>query len=91
MPFSGKIAGLLPFMRWRRPTMTSLSRDAWVRLSVGLVLIPQALAYATLAGMPPQTGLYAALIPSVVSILRGPRHFWRSAPSPLPVCWCSDR
>ena len=71
MPFSGKIARLLPFMRWRHPTMTSLSRDAWAGLSVGLVLIPQALAYATLAGMPPQTGLYAALIPSVVGILWG--------------------
>jgi SulP family sulfate permease len=35
------------------------------------VLIPQAIAYATLAGMPPQTGLYAALLPSVVGILWG--------------------
>ncbi|WP_233575725.1 SulP family inorganic anion transporter [Noviherbaspirillum saxi] len=46
-------------------------RDAWAGLSVGLVLIPQAIAYATLAGMPPQTGLYAALLPAIVGALWG--------------------
>jgi SulP family sulfate permease len=35
------------------------------------VLIPQAIAYATLAGMPPHTGLYAALLPGVIGILWG--------------------
>lgn len=35
------------------------------------MLIPQAIAYATLAGMPPQTGLYAALLPSIVGMLWG--------------------
>jgi sulfate permease, SulP family len=49
----------------------SLRRDAWAGISVGLVLVPQAIAYATLAGMPPQTGLYAALLPSIVGILWG--------------------
>jgi SulP family sulfate permease len=51
--------------------MASLKRDAWAGISVGLVLVPQAVAYATLAGMPPQTGLYAALLPSVIGILWG--------------------
>lgn len=40
-------------------------------LTVGLVLIPQALAYAALAGMPPVTGLYAGLLPSIVGALWG--------------------
>jgi SulP family sulfate permease len=62
---------LLPFLRWPRPTVATLKRDAWAGISVGLVLIPQAVAYATLAGMPPQTGLYAALLPSVIGILWG--------------------
>ncbi len=35
------------------------------------MLVPQAVAYAMLAGMPPITGLYAALIPPVVSVLWG--------------------
>jgi SulP family sulfate permease len=65
------IGRLFPFLRWPRPTADSLKRDAWAGISVGLVLIPQAIAYATLAGMPPQTGLYAALLPSVIGILWG--------------------
>ncbi|MDB5770542.1 MAG: hvsT, partial [Burkholderia sp.] len=65
------IGRFFPFLRWPRPTADSLRRDAWAGISVGLVLIPQAIAYATLAGMPPQTGLYAALLPSVIGILWG--------------------
>ncbi|MEO8249387.1 MAG: SulP family inorganic anion transporter, partial [Burkholderiales bacterium] len=62
---------LFPFLFWPRPTMQALRKDAWAGISVGLVLVPQALAYATLAGMPPETGLYAALIPSVIGVLWG--------------------
>ncbi|MER1967672.1 SulP family inorganic anion transporter [Castellaniella sp. GW247-6E4] len=62
---------LLPFLQWPRPTAASLRKDAWAGLSVALVLIPQSLAYATLAGMPPETGLYAAMLPAVVGILWG--------------------
>lgn len=62
---------VLPFLSWPRPTFQSLRQDAWAGITVGLVLIPQAIAYATLAGMPPQTGLYAALLPSIVGILWG--------------------
>lgn len=62
---------LFPFLAWPRPTSAALRKDAWAGLSVGLILIPQSLAYATLAGMPPETGLYAALLPAVFGILWG--------------------
>jgi sulfate permease, SulP family len=62
---------MLPFLTWRRPSLASARRDAWAGLSVGLVLVPQAIAYARLAGMPPETGLYAALVPSIVGVLWG--------------------
>ena len=71
MPSLRIVKRLFPFLRWRRPTLVTLKHDAWAGLSVGLVLIPQALAYATLAGMPPETGLYAALLPGVIGILWG--------------------
>lgn len=45
--------------------------DAIAGLSVALVAIPQSLAYAQLAGLPPYYGLYAALIPTVVGALFG--------------------
>lgn len=60
-----------PFLSWPRPTATSLRADARAGLTLGLILVPQAVAYAILAGMPPITGLYAALIPPLVGILWG--------------------
>ncbi|HEY8607124.1 MAG TPA: SulP family inorganic anion transporter [Noviherbaspirillum sp.] len=69
-----RIRPLLPFLGWPRPTRASLLQDLWAGITVGLVLIPQAVAYAALAGMPPETGLYAALLPAVIGIL------WGSAP-----------
>lgn len=66
-----RLARLFPFLRWSRPSAQSLRQDAWAGISVGLVLVPQALAYATLAGMPPHTGLYAALLPGIVGMLWG--------------------
>jgi SulP family sulfate permease len=65
------LARLLPFLHWPRPSGNALRSDAWAGIAVGLVLIPQALAYATLAGMPPHAGLYAALLPGIVGILWG--------------------
>lgn len=62
---------LFPFLNWPRPTSRQLRADAIAGITVGLVLIPQALAYAQLAGMPPVTGLYAALLPGIVGALFG--------------------
>ncbi|WP_407281055.1 SulP family inorganic anion transporter [Aromatoleum evansii] len=70
-PARARLLRLLPFLRWPRPSAQTLRRDAWAGLAVALVLIPQSLAYATLAGMPPVTGLYAALLPAVVGVLWG--------------------
>lgn len=62
---------LLPFLTWPRPTGQSLRADLLAGLAVSLLVIPQSLAYAELAGMPAHYGLYAALIPSVVGVLWG--------------------
>jgi SulP family sulfate permease len=48
-----------------------LKSDIIAGATVALVLIPQSLAYAQLAGLPPQFGLYAALIPPVVASFFG--------------------
>ena len=46
-------------------------RDAVAGLTVGVMLIPQGMAYAVIAGMPPIYGLYAALVPLLVYPLLG--------------------
>ncbi|HHJ17292.1 MAG TPA: STAS domain-containing protein [Gammaproteobacteria bacterium] len=64
---------LLPFLAWlgelRNPT--TLRTDMLAGLTVALVLIPQSMAYAQLAGLPPYYGLYAAFLPPIVSALFG--------------------
>lgn len=58
---------------WRRPEYRrqNLPGDMVAGLVVTLLLVPQGLAYAALAGLPPQLGLYASLLPLVVYPLFG--------------------
>jgi sulfate permease, SulP family len=60
---------LLPFLTWPRPNAALLRSELLAGLAVGLMVIPQGVAYAALAGMPLVTGLYAALLPALVAAL----------------------
>jgi MFS superfamily sulfate permease-like transporter len=51
--------------------MDSLKADVLAGLTVALVLIPQSMAYAELAGLPPYYGLYASFLPPLVASLFG--------------------
>ncbi len=63
---------LLPFLAWRdRITRVTLRADLQAGLIGALVVLPQGVAYATLAGMPPQYGLYCAMLPAIVAALWG--------------------
>ena len=50
---------------------TSLKKDILAGLTVALVLIPQSMAYAELAGLPPYYGLYASFLPPMIAALVG--------------------
>lgn len=62
----------LPFLTWSKHynKQTFLS-DVIAALVISMMLIPQSLAYATLAGLPPQAGLYASLLPLIAYALFG--------------------
>lgn len=63
---------LLPFLAWLPKLDRETVRvDALAGLTVALVAIPQSLAYAQLAGLPPFFGLYAALVPTIIGALFG--------------------
>ncbi|MGW8182890.1 MAG: SulP family inorganic anion transporter, partial [Burkholderiales bacterium] len=62
---------LLPFLDWLPLRLDTFKADLTSGVTVALVAIPQALAYAQLAGLPAYYGLYAALIPTVVGALFG--------------------
>jgi sulfate permease, SulP family len=66
------IERLLPGIAWmRRYDRTALQGDALAALIVTIMLIPQSLAYALLAGLPPEVGLYASMLPLVGYALFG--------------------
>jgi len=61
----------LPFLRWLPFSGTALRADFTAGLTVALVLVPQSMAYAQLAGLPAYYGLYAAFLPVIVAALWG--------------------
>ncbi|MEI6662042.1 MAG: SulP family inorganic anion transporter, partial [Comamonadaceae bacterium] len=62
----------LPFLRWwPRVNRTTTRADLIAGLTGGLILVPQGVAFATIAGMPPEYGLYAAMLPAVIAALWG--------------------
>ena len=66
------IERLLPCVGWlRRYDGTALRGDGLAAVIVTIMLIPQSLAYALLAGLPPQVGLYASMLPLVGYALFG--------------------
>ncbi|WP_337178556.1 SulP family inorganic anion transporter [Hydrogenophaga borbori] len=60
---------LFPFLQWPRADAALLRGEALAGLTVGLMVIPQGVAYAALAGMPLVTGIYAALLPALMAVL----------------------
>ena len=65
------LARFLPFLKWPRFHAQTFKDDVVAGITVSLVAIPQSLAYAQLAGVPPYYGLYAAFIPTIVGVLFG--------------------
>ncbi len=61
----------LTFRDWPRLTPALARTEVLAGLTVALVMVPQAVAYAGLAGMPLVTGLYTCLIPALLAVLFG--------------------
>ncbi|WP_173174877.1 SulP family inorganic anion transporter [Pseudomonas tohonis] len=67
-----KITTLFPFLDWLpRTTGRSLGRDALVGLTGAILALPQSIAYALIAGLPAEYGLYAAVVPVIIACLWG--------------------
>jgi len=62
----------IPITDWLRDYRTPhLKRDIRAGLTVGILLIPQSMAYALLAGLPPVYGLYASIVPLAIYAVFG--------------------
>jgi SulP family sulfate permease len=63
---------LMPFREWLHASdRRSVSADLLAGLTGALVTLPQGVAFATIAGMPPEYGLYAGMVPAIVAALFG--------------------
>ena len=71
-----------PFMNW----LPGLGRrdvkaDFLAALTGAVVVLPQGVAFATIAGMPPQYGLYAGMVPAIIAALFGSSRHLVSGPT----------
>lgn len=63
---------ILPFLSWLpNYNRSTLYGDFIAGITLGIMLVPQGMAYAMIAGMPPIYGLYASLVPPVIYALLG--------------------
>lgn len=66
---------LRPFMAWQlwwpRVNRDTVKDDAMAGLTGAMIVLPQGVAFATIAGLPPQFGLYAAMVPAIIAALFG--------------------
>jgi MFS superfamily sulfate permease-like transporter len=62
---------LLPFLRWFPITQDKIRADLLAGITVALILVPQSMAYAQLAGLPVVYGLYASFVPVIIASLWG--------------------
>lgn len=69
---STALTRFLPFLVWLRLITPAKARDdLFAGLTNAVIVLPQGVAYALIAGMPPEYGLYAAIVPAIIAALFG--------------------
>jgi SulP family sulfate permease len=67
-----RLVALLPFLQWwPRVNRVTVRADVFAGATGALVVLPQGVAFAAIAGMPPEYGIYAAIVPTIVAALFG--------------------
>ena len=67
-----QLTKFLPFLRWgRNMTRSSVRADVMAGLVGAAIVLPQGVAFAAIAGMPPEYGLYTSMVPAVIAALFG--------------------
>ncbi len=69
---SSRLRNALPFLQWwPRVNSETLRGDLVAGVIGAIIVLPQGVAFATIAGLPPEYGLYSAMVPAVVAALFG--------------------
>ncbi|HML62217.1 SulP family inorganic anion transporter [Solidesulfovibrio sp.] len=73
---------VLPFLTWwPMVNRRTLRADLWAGLTGAVIVLPQGVAFAAIAGLPPVYGLYAAMLPVIAAALFGSSHHLISGPT----------
>jgi SulP family sulfate permease len=72
----------LPFLSWLpRTSKRDLQADLIAGISGAIIVLPQGVAFAAIAGMPPEYGLYAGMVPAIIAALFGSSRHLVSGPT----------
>ncbi|MDQ4078699.1 MAG: SulP family inorganic anion transporter, partial [Chloroflexota bacterium] len=83
-PERNGISSFIPSITWLSSYQVGdLAQDLLSGLFLAVLLVPQAMAYALLAGLPPQVGLYASILPAVLYAFLGTSRYLSIGPSAL--------
>ncbi len=67
-----KLTSLFPFLVWfKLVTKASIKADLLAGLTGAVIVLPQGVAFATIAGLPPEYGLYTAMVTPIIAALFG--------------------
>ncbi|NOS74362.1 MAG: SulP family inorganic anion transporter [Methyloglobulus sp.] len=71
-PDNSQLADFFPIVNWlKNYTRRDFDGDIFAGIITAILLVPQGIAYAILAGLPPQMGLYASILPTAIYALLG--------------------
>jgi len=73
---------IFPFLKWRSSVnRRSFRADVLAGVTGAVIVLPQGIAFATIAGLPPEYGLYSAIVPAIVAAIFGSSHHLISGPT----------
>ncbi len=77
-----QLVKIFPFILWfRLTTIETIKSDFFAGLTGAIIVLPQSVAFATIAGMPPEYGLYAAMVVPIIAALFGSSFHLISGPT----------
>jgi SulP family sulfate permease len=77
-----KLETILPFLLWSKLiTKESIKADFMAGLTGAVIVLPQGVAFATIAGLPPEYGLYTAMVTPIIAALFGSSFHLVSGPT----------
>ncbi len=72
----------LPFLQWKSMiNRRTIRADLVAGLTGAVIVLPQGVAFAIIAGLPPEYGLYSAMVPAIIAALFGSSHHLISGPT----------